>query len=67
LIEAILALARAAAIESRQPEPATLGDALAPPLSNSLRAHAETLRDFHARPDAYPREAIDAVAALMAH
>ncbi|HOK78807.1 MAG TPA: hypothetical protein PLW35_13945, partial [Verrucomicrobiota bacterium] len=46
LFEAIYALAKAMAVESRIPEPATLEDALLPPLSHSWKEALELIKSF---------------------
>jgi superfamily II DNA or RNA helicase len=59
LLEAALMLGRALAVESRMPEPASLDDALLPPLSHAWREALQPLRDFAADPTASWRNASD--------
>jgi len=61
LLEAILAVSRALAIEARLPEPATLEDALTPPFSEVFRKYGGTLRSLHEDSGGDLRAAIDAV------
>ncbi len=65
LLEAILAAARALAIEGRLPEPSTLEDAVTPPFSAAFRKHARPLRSFHEDSGGDLRAAIDAVGELV--
>lgn len=61
LLDAALALARALAVEARLPEPASLDDALFPPLSHRWKEALPALRSFAADP-AQPWQAV--IAAL---
>jgi hypothetical protein len=52
LLDAAQSLGRALAVESRSPEPATLDDALLPPLSHGWKEALTSLRGFVADPTA---------------
>jgi hypothetical protein len=65
LLDATLALARALAVEARQPEPATLEEALQPPLAGAFGPHTAAIREFLATPAAEARPVTDALTALL--
>jgi hypothetical protein len=65
LLDAALALSRALAVETRLPEPASLDEAVLPPLAAAWGVHAGTVREFLAQPGADGRAATGAVAALL--
>jgi len=65
LLDAALSLARALAVEARTPEPATLDDALLPPLSHAWKEALPAWRAFHADSKADWQAASDALAVLV--
>ena len=66
LLEAIHTTARALAVENRLPEPASLRDALLPPLALSWKDGLEGLRTFAADAGAPWRAALQQVQSVLA-
>ena len=64
LLEAVLPLGRALAIEGRLPEPATLEDALLPPLAHHWRETLTPLRQFAGNAAAPWRPVVECLSAL---
>jgi hypothetical protein len=64
LLEAVLPLGRALAIENRLPEPATLEDSLLAPLSLCWKEALPVLRSFVAEPAQSPKPMLDALAPI---
>ena len=64
LLAAILPLARALAIESRLPGPASADDALLPPLSHQWKEAAPLLRNLVANPNEPLSPGLEALATL---
>ena len=65
LLDAAQSLGRALAVETRQPEPASMDDALLPPLSHVWKDALPPLREFHSNPQADWQSTSHALAALM--
>jgi hypothetical protein len=65
LLDAAFAVARALALESRAPEPASLDDALLPPLSHCWKAALMPLRQLQTDPNTNWQTASQALAALL--
>ncbi|MSU63835.1 MAG: hypothetical protein EXS31_15785 [Pedosphaera sp.] len=65
LLDAALAMSRALAVESRLPEPGTLGDILSPPLAAAWGQHAIAIQDFMAQPNADLYQATRAMEELL--
>jgi superfamily II DNA or RNA helicase len=65
LLDAAFALARALALESRAPEPASLDDALLPPLSHCWKEALMPLRQLQTDPNTNWQTASQALAALL--
>ncbi len=64
LLEAVLALGRTLAVEARLPEPASLADALLPPLSHAWKESLTLLRALQADPTAAWQPVADSLEAL---